>query len=242
MTKKHFLQAFRISVPVMFGYLAAGFAFGLMLTDRQYPVWLAPVMSVFVYAGAGQYIAVGLFAAGAPLGMIAVTELLVNIRHIVYGLSLISKFRDTGGWKPYLIFALTDETYSLLVSADAPEGAERGAFYGTIALLDQLYWVAGSTAGAVAGALIQTKTNFSLDGIDFALTGLFAVLLIDQIEKTGDFLPPAAGALCALAGIILWRCGILPDGNDIPLLAIAAGLAVLLAVRRPGRNSGEGAE
>ena len=116
MNKYYFSQAVKITVPVFFGYIAIGIPFGIMVTTAHYPWYLAPIMSLTMYAGAGQYMAMGLFASGAPLTAIAVTQLFLNIRHIVYGLSLIEKFKDTGKWKPYLIFALTDETYALLTS------------------------------------------------------------------------------------------------------------------------------
>ena len=235
MNKTYTAQAAKITLPVLFGYLAIGIPFGLMIVNAGYPWWIAPVMSLTMYAGAGQYIAVGLFASGASLGTIAVTELLVNIRHIVYGLSLITKFKAAGRWKPYLIFALTDETYSLLTGCDVPEGADPGKFYGTIALLDHSYWIIGSVIGAAAGTLIP----FSFEGVDFALTALFAVLLIGQIEKSHDVLPPAVGIAVTIASIILSRLGILPEGN-ILIVSLAFGLAALILTR--GRSFRTGRE
>lgn len=227
--KNYFLLALKTSLPVFFGYLAIGIAFGLMLTNAGYPWWLAPIMSVTMYAGAGQYIAVGLFAAGIPLTMILITEALVNIRHIVYGLSLITKFKDIGKWKYYIIFGLTDETYSLLTTTDAPEDSDKGKFYFTIAILNQSYWILGSIIGAVAGSLIP----FDFAGVDFALTALFVVLLIDQIEKSGDFFPPITGLLTTLGAVLLWRFGVLKDSNNILLIALALGIAVISLVRYP---------
>lgn len=223
----YFLLALKTSLPVFFGYLAIGIAFGLMLTNAGYPWWLSLVMSLTMYAGAGQYIAVGLFAAGTPLSMILITEALVNIRHIVYGLSLISKFKECGKWKYYMIFGLTDETYSLLTTTEAPLDANKGRFYFTISVLDQSYWVLGSIIGAVAGALIP----FDFAGVDFALTALFVVLLIDQIEKTKDLIPPAAGLFATLIAIILWRFGILKDSNNILLIGLAFGIAIISIVK-----------
>lgn len=229
MNKSYFTSAVKTTLPVFFGYLAIGIPFGLIIVNAGYPAWVAPVMSAVMYAGAGQYIAVGLFAAGASLGTIALTELLVNIRHIVYGLSLITKFKNVGKWKPYLIFALTDETYSILTGCDVPEGADAGKYYGTIALLDQVYWIAGSAIGAAAGKLIP----FSLTGVDFALTPLFAVLLIEQLEKSRDLLPPVIGAAAAGAAVLLARFGVMPSGN-ILIAALAFGIAALILIR--GRN------
>jgi 4-azaleucine resistance transporter AzlC len=232
MNKTYFTSAVKTTFPVFFGYLAIGIPFGLMIVNAGYPVWIAPVMSITMYAGAGQYIAIGLFATGASLETIVLTELLVNIRHIVYGLSLITKFKNTGKWKPYLIFALTDETYSILTACDVPEGAEPGKYYGTIALLDHSYWIAGSLIGAAAGKLIPV----SLTGVDFALTALFAVLLIEQLEKSHDFQPAVIGIIVTCAAILLVHCGIMPSGN-ILLAALAFGFAALILTR--GRNLGK---
>jgi 4-azaleucine resistance transporter AzlC len=213
--------AFPVTIPVLFGYLAIGIPFGLMLVKAGYPWWLAPIMSACMYAGAGQYIAIGLFAAGAPLIGMLVTILMVNIRHIVYGLSLIGKFRTVGKWKPYLIFALTDETYALLTGVKVPENVKDGNFYGAIALLDQSYWIIGSVIGALAGKFIP----YSFAGIDFALTALFAVLLLDQLRASKDILPVIIGLACAIAALIL------AGPSNMLIAALAAALAVLILVR-----------
>ncbi|HKL85810.1 MAG TPA: AzlC family ABC transporter permease [Treponemataceae bacterium] len=211
--------AFPITLPVLFGYIAIGIPFGLMLVNAGYPWWLAPIMSSLIFAGAGQYIAVGLFAANVPLPGMLLTILLVNIRHIVYGLSLIEKFKVTGRWKPYLIFSLTDETYALLTGVSVPEGINRGSFFGTIALLDQSYWIIGSILGALAGELIP----FSFAGIDFALTALFMVLLIDQIRKSKDIIPVAIGLIAAIFSLIF----VGPSRMLIAALCGALGLLIL---------------
>ena len=224
--QSNFRRAARTTVPVFFGYIAIGIPFGLMLVSAGYPWWLAAVMSVFIYAGAGEYMAVGLFAAGTPLAAILLAEFFVNVRHIVYGLSLISQFKDAGKWKPALMFLLTDETYALLTGVSVPKGADAGAYYGTIAVLDYLYWIGGSVIGALLGTVIP----FDFAGVDFALTALFTVMLINQIRASRDFLPPAVGIVTTLAAIALSRAGILP-GQHVLLVAIALGLAALVAVR-----------
>lgn len=213
-------------MPVFFGYIAIGIPFGLMVTTAHYPWWIAPLMSITMYAGAGQYVAIGLFAAGAPLAAIAVTELFVNIRHIVYGLSLITKFKNVGKWKPFLAFALTDETYALLTGINLPEHANPGTFYGIIALLDYLYWILGGVIGAVAGTLLP----FSFEGVDFALTSLFAVLLINQLKATKDIIPAAIGIAVTLAAIMLSKFGIM-NSNQILIAALSGGITVLILLR-----------
>ena len=235
MTKTHFRIAFRLTTPVLFGYLALGMGFGLMISARRYPLFLTPFMSIFMYAGAGQYVAVGLFAAGTPLSMILIAEALVYIRHIVYGLSLISKLKGTGAWKTYIVFALTDETYSILTAANVPDGADSGAFYGTIALLDHAYWIFGTVLGSLLGSALESKTALPLGGVDFALTALFAVLLIDRIKQSKDFAPPLIGGACTAMAIVLWKRGVFPDGSAILPASLAAGVVCIAVIKAPRR-------
>ena len=176
-------QAFKYSIPVLLGYIAIGFAFGFLLVSNGYPAWLAFVMSVIMYAGAGQYIAVGLFASGASLTEAVLVQFVVNARHIAYGFSMFKRFKQSGIFKYYLIFALTDETFALLSSLSDTDPKhtmkERGKFMFFVSLLNQGYWVLGSVIGAVAGSLLP----FNFDGIGFALTALFIVLMIEQIMR-----------------------------------------------------------
>ena len=171
--------ALRTTIPVFLGYISCGTAFGLITINAGYPWWLAPAMGILMFAGAGQFFAIPLFAAGTPIPLILATELLLNIRHIVYGLPLINQFKECRRSKPYLIFALTDETFSILTTTNVPPGVKPEEYYFTVSILDQAYWVGGSLIGAVAGAMI----HFDFTGVDFALTALFAVLSIDQIQK-----------------------------------------------------------
>jgi len=227
MNKRCFYLAFKASIPVLVGYLTIGIPYGLLMVKNGYPWWLASFSSIFMYAGAGQYLAIGLFAAGTPLTAVLIAELLVNIRHIVYGLSLISKYNSCGKWKPYLIFGLTDETYSLLTSIDVPENHKPGAFYGTIAALNQFYWFTGSTVGALAGSLIP----FNFTGIDYALTALFIVLTISQIEASKDFVPAIIGALTTIFATILWKLGVFHTSSNILLISLSIGMAIIYFVK-----------
>lgn len=223
---RNFRWAAQTTAPVFFGYIAIGIPFGLMLVSAGYPWWLSPLMSLIMYAGAGEYMAVGLFAAGARLSTIVVAELLVNIRHIVYGLSLISTFKRVGRWKPLLIFLLSDETYALLTGCTVPDDADVGAYLGTISLLDYAYWVAGSVIGALVGTLLP----FDFAGVDFALTALFAVMLINQIRASRDVVPPIIGAITTVGAVVLSRCGLLP-GEHILMVALSLGIAAIVLVR-----------
>jgi 4-azaleucine resistance transporter AzlC len=223
-----FKKALSCTTPIFFGYLAIGIPFGLMLVSAGYPWWMSIVMSVTMYSGTGQYMAVGLFAAGAKLPAIIIAEILINIRHIVYGLSLIKPFKNTGLWKPYLIFSLTDETYAVLTSCEVPKGVKASSFYATICMADHFYWILGSVIGAIAGNFIPQQY---LQGVDFALTALFIVLLIEQIKKSKNFIPPAIGIACTLLIIILSRMGFIPS-EHILIIAITFGIAVLILFKK----------
>ena len=141
--KRTFAAAFPVTAPVLMGYLAIGMAFGLMLQSIGYNVLWAFFMSLVIYAGSGQYLGVSLLATGASLPQVAFLTLMVNFRHLVYGLSLIEKLRGMGLRKLYVIFALTDETYALLSSAKPPQGVREHDFYFAVALLDHIYWIGG---------------------------------------------------------------------------------------------------
>lgn len=217
--------AFPHTVPVFMGYLSIGFAFGIMLQAIGYnPLW-AVFMSLIIYAGSGQYLGVTLLATGAPLPQVALLTLLLNFRHIFYGLSLLDAFRDTGWRKPYLIFALTDETYALLTSVRVPIGVDPAAFYMAVCLLDHSYWVLGSLIGATVGSLIHINTQ----GVDFAMTALFVAIAVDQWKALGatgvkKHLPALLGVGCTVGSLLIFG----PDRMLIPaLLTISAMLVVL---------------
>lgn len=230
MEKSDFAKILRITSPIFFGYVSIGIPFGLMVARAGYPWWLATLMSVTMYTGTGQYIAIGMFAAGAGLAQIMLVQVLVGIRHVFYGLSLLTKFKGVGKWKAFLIYALTDETYAVLCSVDAPAGQKPGPFFSAIAAMDLFYWTLGGTIGAVAGSLI----NFSFEGVDFALTALFCVILTEQILASKDFLPPAIGIASSVAAAVLERVGILPQGNML-LLSLSVGITALALAKNLGK-------
>ncbi|MDR3324689.1 MAG: AzlC family ABC transporter permease [Spirochaetaceae bacterium] len=215
-----FARAFRHSIPVLLGYIALGAAFGLMLS-RNYPWWLALIMSVVMYAGAGQIYAVSIFAAGAGIADAMLIQFVLNARHMAYGITMLKKYAAAGKYKPYLIFALSDETFALLSSLpDVQKNEtldERNAFMFYVSLLDQCYWVAGCTLGALAGSIIP----LGLDGIDFALTALFIVLLIEQITRLKKAAPFVASAALTVAAVLL-----LPSAVSL-LGALAVSLAAV---------------
>jgi 4-azaleucine resistance transporter AzlC len=222
-----FGAAFKASVPVLLGYLTIGIAFGLLLAKSGHPWWLATIMSLVVFAGAAQFMAVGLLASGTGIAQIALLTFLLNARHMVYGLSLLDRFAACRRFKAYLVFALTDETYGILTTVEPPAGAassaeEREAFYAAVSALDQSYWVAGSTLGALAGGLIP----FDARGIDFALTALFIVLLVEQIRAVRRSAPYLVAT--AASGLALLLVG---PANFL-VVAILASIAGILPFRK----------
>ena len=214
--------AFRQTVPVLCGYLFLGLAFGLLLQQAGYGWPWAVLTSVIVYAGSMQFVLVGLLGGGfASLLSVALTTLSVNSRHLFYGLSFLETFRKMGRAKPYMIFSLTDETYSLLCSLQPPKelDADRVRLY--IALLDHAYWVAGSAAGAILGSVLP----FDLTGIDFAMTALFVVIFVDQWRGAKSRLP----AVAELGFGLLWLVVLGPDRFLLP--ALVCTVLVLLLCR-----------
>ena len=216
MNKRTLKVAFPYTFPVLMGYLFLGIAFGVLLGSKGYHVGWALLMSLFIYAGSMQFVAIDLLAgAFNPVSAMLVT-LMVNARHIFYGLSMLDKFKICGRLKPYMVFSLTDETYSLLCAAD-PLGVDRKWFMFCIAILNQLYWVTGSVIGNVAGSLIK----FDSTGIDFAMTALFIVIFIEQWENTRNHVPALLGLGITLLCLIVF-------GRDWFIIASMVGIFVSL--------------
>ena len=157
--KQAIKTAFPVTIPVLLGYLSIGIAFGLLFENAGYNFIWAFFMSLVVYAGAMQFIAVSFFAGGVGLIQIALMTLVINVRHIFYGLSFLDRFDGMGKKKWYMAFALTDETYSLLCGRKAPENVDEKKFFFCVALLNQSYWVLGSVIGSLAGSLITFNTT-----------------------------------------------------------------------------------
>ena len=230
MDRKTLAAAFPVTVPVLMGYLAIGMAFGLMLQSIGYGVVWAFFMSLTIYAGSGQYLGVSLLATGASLPQVAFLTLMINFRHLVYGLSMLEKFRGMGARKLYMMFSLTDETYALLSSARPPEGVEEHDFYFCVALLDHSYWILGSIIGSLVGAAL----GFDTTGVDFAMTALFLVIAVGQWKAAGSHLPALLGAAATLVSLLL-------VGAEDMLLPALGIIVLVLTLMRP-KLEGAGAK
>ena len=226
MAKRERAKALGLTLPVACGYLFLGTAFGATLAQAGFgPVW-ALMMSGLVYAGSLQFVMVPLMASGAALGTVALTALMVNARHLFYGVSYIDRFKRMGRLRPYMIFSLTDETYSVFCSLP---GEESDGVMIRVALYDQLYWVTGS----VVGAILAEQLPFDLTGIDFSMTALFIVICVERMLSREARLPALLGGACALASLMLLG----PDRFLAPALAITAALLMAMNVVKGGKGA-----
>ena len=191
--KHAFRKAFPYTIPVLTGYLFIGIAFGVMYAEKGYSFLWAILMSLLVYAGSGQYLAVNFFTPGISFVQVIFMTLMVNIRHIFYGLSLLDKFNQMGKKRWYMIFGLTDENYSLLCTTNIQEGVEEEKFLFAISIMNQSYWVIGSAIGGLAGSFLP----FNSEGIDFAMTALFVVIFVEQWMDAKNRIPETIGVAAA---------------------------------------------
>ena len=213
--------AFRQSLGVLFGYVFLGTAFGILLRQAGYGALWALGFSGLVYAGSLQFVLAGFLAAPTALPTVALMSLFINARHLFYGLSFIERFRSMGKKRPYMIFSLTDETYSVLCGMDeVPAGVDKNGAMFLVALLDQLYWVAGSLLGTFAGGLPLDFT-----GIDFSMTALFLVIFLEQWRGAKSHLPALLGLGCASVFLLVL------GADNFLLPALCTTVAVLLLAR-----------
>lgn len=176
------ISVLSLSIPVAMGYVPLGMVFGFLFVQAGASWWLALLASIFVFAGAAQFMMIPMLSLGLPVASIALATLVVNLRHVFYGLSLLHKLPEKPWARWYLVFALTDETYSVLTTL--PPGTSTRQMV-TVALLNQGWWVLGT----LLGALIGTQAQVPLVGLDFALAALFAVLAVEQWRSADSSAP-----------------------------------------------------
>ncbi len=226
MNLKTIRQAFYKSVPVMAGYVVLGTGFGILMRNAGYGVLWTAAMSAFIYAGSMQYVGVSLLTGGASVLTTALTTIMVNARHLFYSISMIDTYKDAGQFKPYMIFALTDETYSLLCDGTTPDGAEPNLYRFFVSLFNQCYWVSGS----VLGSLLGTVLPFPTTGIEFSMTALFVAAFTEQWLTTKDHVPALTGLLSTLLCLLVF-------GRDrflIPAMLLITLILTILRRREEG--------
>ena len=224
-------KAFLKSLPVMGGYVVLGMGFGILAHNAGYGVPWVLAMSLLMYAGSMQYVGISLLQGGASVLITAVTTVMVNARHLFYSISMIGRYRDTGRYKPYLIFALTDETYSLLCDGKAPEGTDPGLFFFLVSLFNHTWWVAGSLAGALLGGVLP----FSTAGIEFSMTALFIASFTEQWITMKDHLPALTGLAGTLACLLVFG----PERFLIPAMLLITLVLTLLRGRTAAGKEAE---
>ena len=214
--------AFPVTVPVMTGFLCLGLAYGVLMQSKGYgPLW-SVLMSAVAFGGSMQFVAITLLTSAFDPLQAFLLSVMVNARHIFYGLSLLGKYRGLGRVRGFLIYTLCDETFSLVSSLEPPEHVERRDFYFWISLLDYSYWIIGTALGGLVGGLVPFDTT----GMDFALTALFVVLFLEQWYHRENRPAGVAGILCAAAALALFG----PDNLVIPAMFLI--LLVLLGGRK----------
>ena len=230
MKKKALRTVFLDTVPVLIGYLFLGAGFGILLAEQTGKgIGWAFCMAVFMFAGSGQYLAVSLLATKATLLSTAVATLLVNARHIFYGISLLDTYADAGKKKPYMIFGLTDETYSLVTQNEPPEGMSRSKYCFLVTAFNHVYWICGCVIGNLAGSYIPI--NF--EGVEFVLTALFVTMFVEQWLSHKNHLPAIIGVVVTVVCLAIF-------GSEIFLIPSLVLIAVLLTVsRKTGRRKGD---
>ena len=214
--------AFPATIPVLTGYLCLGAAYGLLMSANGFGLVWTALASLLCFAGSMQYAAVGLLAAGFDPVQALLLSLMVNARHLFYGVSMLEKYRGLGWRRIPLIFGLTDETFSLVSTLEPPEGTRPGEFYLWITALDYSYWVGGSVLGALLGGLLTVDTT----GLDFVLTALFVVLFMEQWKKPENRPAGVVGLACTALSLVIF------GPENMVVISMAWILAVLLGGRK----------
>ena len=210
----------------MTGYVFLGFGFGILMQQNGFGVLWAGAMSLFIYAGSMQYVAVSLLTSGASLLTAALTAFVVNARHLFYGISMVDTYKGMGKKKHYLIFGLTDETYSLVSQLQIPEDVSRAGYCFLVTLFDHIYWVSGTVLGSLTGTLLP----INYEGVDFALTALFVTIFVEQWLSTKNHGPAVVGIAATVVCLVFFGA----DVFLIPSMGIIA--ACLILMRKTGKE------
>ena len=221
--KKAFKAAFPHTIPIFAGFWFLGLTYGIYMHVSGFRFLYPMLMSLTIFAGSVEFVTVDmLLGAFHPLQALAMT-LMINARHLFYGISMLDTYKNTGRKKAYLIFGLCDESFSINYTANVPPDVDRGWFMFFVTLLNHFYWFSGSTLGGLFGSLIQ----FDTEGLDFVMTAMFVVIFLEQWLKDKTHTPALLGLGLSLLSLLLFKA----DGFLIP--AMASILAVLMLLRSP---------
>ena len=198
MKRKAFRAAFPHTIPILTGFCFLGLTYGVYMRAAGFSFWYPLLISLIVFGGSLQFVIVSMLLSPYAPVQTFFMALMVQARHLFYGIAMLDKYKGTGLKKPYLIFAMCDETFSVNCAAEVPPDVDRGWFYFFVSLLDRFYWVAASTLGGLLGSVLR----FNTEGLDFVMTAMFVVILTEQWlkEKTpvSEWIGLTAGVLCLL--------------------------------------------
>ena len=226
--KKALFAAFPNTIPILAGFLFLGMTYGIYMNVSGFSFWYPCLMSLTIFAGSVEFVAVNLLlGAFHPIQALAMT-LMLNARHLFYGISMLDRFRGLGLKKIYLIFGMCDETFSINYTAEIPPDVDRGWFMFFVTLLNHLYWFAGATLGGVFGSFI----TFNTEGLDFVMTAMFVVIFLEQWLKEERHESSILGIGLSILSLIAFGA----DGFLIP--AMLSILAVLPLLRKPLTKGG----
>ena len=214
-------EAFKDSLNIFPGYMVLGLGFGILLKAKGFGIIHCILMSVFIYAGSMQYVGIDLLASGASLITAFFMSVMVNIRHLFYGIGMLKEYQNLIRHRIYNIFALTDETFSIACSKDTT-GLDKNTYYFALSLFNQFYWITGSVLGNIAGNILP----FDYTGIDFSMTALFIVIVVSQWENNSDHL------IVVLSFIISIVCLIIFGSSDFLLPAMIMIIVMLGILKR----------
>lgn len=222
MKKKAFQAAFPLTLPILAGFVLLGMSYGILMSSRGFSVLYPLFMSLLIFAGSAEFVTAGLLTAAFHPVNAFLMALMINARHLFYGISMLEKFRGTGWKKPYLIFGMCDESFSINCSARIPPDVDRGWFMTFVTLLNHLYWV----CGAVLGGLIGKLVHFNTQGIEFVMAAMFIVIFLDQWMESRRHAP----ALIGLGISVACLAALGPERFMIPSMLLI--LLILTAARR----------
>ncbi|MBQ7936083.1 MAG: AzlC family ABC transporter permease [Clostridia bacterium] len=223
--------AFPYTIPILTGFLFLGIAYGILMKISGFSVLYSFMISLLVFAGSMQFVAVELLmGAFDPVGALLLT-LMVNARHLFYGISMLEKYKSVGKKRWYLIFGLIDETFSINCTVDVPRGIDQGWFYFYVTLLNQIYWVSGATLGGIFGSLL----DFNTEGLEFVMTALLFVLFLEQLLKEKNYFTAFTGVIVSLLCLLIFG----KDQFIIPAMLIIVGILTL--ARKPLEERGNAA-
>lgn len=220
--------AFPHTIPIMTGFLFLGASYGIYMNVSGFEFWYPMITSMLIFAGSVEFVTVNLLLGAFNPLQAFLLALMINARHIFYGISMLDKYRGTGLKKFYLIYGMCDESFSVNYTADIPEDVDKGWFMFFVNLLNQIYWVAGATIGGILGGVIAFNTN----GIEFVMTAMFVVIFLEQWLKEKNHIPPILGLVISVVCLILF-------GADKFIIPSMASMLIILTLLRKVLDKGD---